>query len=75
MYYITRDLRHATVQDAVEVNAKADFRCQNTTRPSFSPIGIIFPHPYLILIPNRWRKPYVNENTIFHIPPLFPPSN
>lgn len=40
--YIARNLRHATVKDAVAVNAKADFRCQNMIRPSFSPTGIIF---------------------------------
>lgn len=40
--YITKDLRHATLQDALAVNAKADFRCQNMIRPSFSPTGIIF---------------------------------
>lgn len=42
MYYIAKDSRHAPVQDAVAVNAKADFRCQNMIRPSFSPTGIIF---------------------------------
>lgn len=40
--YIARNLRHATVKDAVAVNAKADFRCQNMIGPSFSPTGIIF---------------------------------
>lgn len=42
MYCTAKDLRHATAQDAVAVNAKADFRCQNMIRPSFSPTGIIF---------------------------------